>query len=139
MNLYFLMNKIFIYIEINDLQKVSYQKDQFEWMKRILPEVQLIDFDNFSEAFIIDKSLEILNNSDKIFILIEQKNNSKEHALITRFMNKLVRQKNKEIKILLNGENEILAKMSKTLGTDHFYQNIRKEDQQLLLKDFFKD
>lgn len=139
MNLYFLMNKIFIYIEINDLQKISYRKDQLEWMKSSLPEVQLIDFDNFSEAFIIDKSLEILNTSDKIFVLIEQKNTSKEHTLITRFINKLVRQKNKEIKILLIGENEILAKMSKTLGTDHFYQNIRKEDQQLLLKDFFKD
>ncbi|CAN5531126.1 hypothetical protein BH23BAC1_BH23BAC1_33260 [soil metagenome] len=131
--------QILIFIEINEAYKISYFKEQLDWVKKSLSGVQLIDFDNFSEAFIINKAIEVIKEADKIFVLIDQKNSTIEPGSLIRFMTTLVRQKNKKIKILLNGNNALLEKVSKTLGKDHFYQNISMEDQKELIKEFFTD
>jgi archaellum component FlaG (FlaF/FlaG flagellin family) len=132
-------DNIFIFIEINEVQKIVYYKEQIEWVKILLPGVQQIDFDNNSEGFIIDAAIEIIKNANKIFVSINSSNPSLEPGRITRFMNHLVRQKNKKVNVILNGESTVLEKMGKTLGNDSFYQNLSSEDQKKLIQQFFKD
>ena len=134
-----LLKRLFVYVELNEVHQISFHKEQLEWVKKNLTGVHTIDFDNSSEGLIVEKTIEAVKEADKILILLEQKNTSSEPGPVLKFLNNLIRQKNKTINLIFLGENLLLERMGKALGEASFYHNINYKDQQILLKSFFKE
>jgi hypothetical protein len=131
-------SSLFIYIEINEAQKISYFKEQIDWVKNNFPQIQIIEFDNFSEGFIVDIAIDLIKKSANIFVLMEVKNNASEPGLITRFLNSLKRLKEKNIRLIFNGNNLILERMIKAFGEENYNLNLNLEEQKDHISHFFR-
>jgi len=117
----------------------SYQLSLFRWVEEQPFQVTCYDFDNHSEAILSDYAVQLLEQSRKILIVIECEALApvQKKSVAIKLLNKAVRQKNKEIKLILNGSDPVLEKMGKALGTTNFYTNYSLEAQKALCLQFF--
>lgn len=126
-----------IHITVATHPTFSYQIPLPDWVKRQPFDVLCYDFDNHSEAVLADYAIQLLDQSDKVLIIIEYKASSQQRNSIIKLLNKAVRQKNKDIKLILNGTDPVLEKMGKVLGEMNFYANQPLENQKALCQAFF--
>jgi hypothetical protein len=101
-----------------------------------LPRVVTFDFDNLSENSIGGYAEDLLKQANQAFVIIDV-NKEKNLSLVTKFIDSLVRLKNKPIMLIVNGKSKIISEMGKTLGSEKFLQNLKAPDQQKLIRDFF--
>jgi hypothetical protein len=126
-----------IYITIAENATFSYQVPLLDWAKQQPFDVLCYDFDNHSEAVVADYAIQLLNQADKALVVIEYKTPSQQRNSVIKLLNKAVRQKNKDIKLILNGSNPVLEKMGKVLGETSFYADQSLENQKALCQEFF--
>jgi hypothetical protein len=131
-------SSLFIYIELNEAQKISYFKEQIKWVKNTFPQIHIIEFDNFSDGILVDIAIDQIKKSTNIFVLIEVKNNTSEPGLITRFLNSLTRLKEKNFHFIFNGNYVILERMVKTFGEENVDHNLTLEEQIDQISHFFR-
>ena len=126
-----------IHITIAENAPFSYQIPLLDWAKQQPFDVVCYDFDNHSEAVLVEYAIQLLNQSDKALIIIEHKTPSQQRSHIIKLLNKAVRQKNNDIRLILNGTDPVLEKMGKVLGEANFYANQPLENQKALCQEFF--
>lgn len=128
-----------IHITIAAQPIFSYQLPLLNWVKQQPFEVVCFDFDNHSEATLTTYAIQLLDQADKVLIVIENEAPSSPKNSIIKLMNKAVHLKNKEIKAILNGSDPMLERMGNVLGETNFYTNQTMEEQQTLCKTFFRN
>ncbi len=128
-----------IYITVNGKATYSYQLPLFTWIKQQPFEVVCYDFDNHSEALITNYAIQLLEQADKILIIIECKETTspQQRGSIIKLLNKAVRLKNKEVKLILNGTDPVFEKMGK-IFRKNFYSHQTLDEQKVLCEQFFK-
>lgn len=127
-----------IYITVAEEALFFYQLPLLAWVKEQLYEVVCYDFDNHSEAIVANYAIQLLEQADKILIVIDCKEatTSQQRGNIIKLLNRAVRQKNKEVKLILNGNDPIFSKMGKVLGKN-FYSHQTLDAQKDLCREFF--
>jgi glyoxylate carboligase len=128
--------QVLIHVEVKDSLVGKYKNPIIEWTKKELPRVVTFDFDNLSESSICGYAEDLLKQAKQAFVIIDV-NKSKNISLVTKFINSLTRQKDKPILLVVNGQNATLSKMGKILGAEKFLQNLKDNEQQRAIKEFF--
>jgi len=126
-----------IHITIAANPAFSYQIPLLDWVKQQPFDVVCYDFDNHSEAVLADYAIQLLDQSAKALIVIEYNASSQQRGSSIKLLNKAVRQKYKDIKLILNGTDPVLEKMGKVLGKTNFYADQPLEKQKALCRKFF--
>ncbi len=134
------MQQALIHITMAREAIFSYQLPLFRWIEDQPFQITCYDFDNHSEALLSDYAVLLLEHSKKILIVIECEAPApvQQKSVAIKLLNKAVRQKIKEIKLILNGSDPVLEKMGRVLGETHFYTNQSLEEQKALCLQFFK-
>jgi hypothetical protein len=127
-----------IYITVAEEALFSYQLPLLVWVKQQPYKIVCYDFDNHSEALVANYAIQLLEQADKILIVIDCKEAtiSQQRGNIIKLLNKAVRQKDKGVKLVLNGNDPIFEKMGKALGKN-FYPHQTLEAQKTLCQEFF--
>lgn len=90
-----------------------YQVPLKEWFNHHYPDFFLYDFDNFSEAMVIDYAVQLLNNAQKTVLILQAEPDSPLGSLL-KLMPIVMRQKQK-VKVVFDGEHANLERMLKPL------------------------
>lgn len=128
--------QVLIHVEVKEAYDGKYKHPIIEWTKKELPRVVTFDFDNLSESSIGVYAEDLLKQAKQAFVIIDV-NKEKNVGLVTKFIDSLVRQKNKPILLVVNGQSRVISKMGEVLGTDKFLQNLAGKEQQKVIKEFF--
>lgn len=129
--------RIAIHIEIGTMNELSYNKEILSWIRESESQVQVFDFDNHSDAGIIQYAMELLKGGDEILVIINQL--SRENtAPVLKFIDSLVSIKQKSILVLFNGEDVYIDRMLATLSEGRLLKNVDVPEQQNLIRNFFR-
>jgi hypothetical protein len=131
--------QLFIYLEliesIDFTNHRTYQKSPIEFVKNQCSEVLVVDLDNFSEAYYLAYSINLLDTSELVFVYIASDKNAKVLALM-RFFEKLM-QIGDKIKVVAVSENQVLNKILKPLGEKVIFTTLESLDYQSQVRNFF--
>jgi hypothetical protein len=131
--------QLFIYLEliesIDFTNHRTYQKSPIEFVKNQCSEVLVVDLDNFSEAYYLAYSINLLDTSELVFVYIASDKNAKVLALM-RFFEKLM-QIGDKIKVVAVSENQVLNKILKPLGENVIFTTLESLDYQSQVRNFF--
>jgi hypothetical protein len=116
----------------------SYQIPLLAWVKQQPFDVVCYDFDNHSEAVLAEYAIQLLNQSGKVLIVVEYKAPSQQRGSLVKLLNQAVRQKDKDVIFILNGNDPVLEKMGNVLGEANFYTDQPLENQKALCQEFFR-
>jgi hypothetical protein len=131
------MIKTFIWIQVREQAKIAYQNSLGLWLRPRIRDLIVLDFDNYSDSYLVDKTIEMIKTSGKIVVLIEAE--ELDHCgQITKFLNKLIRIGHKNILILFNGRNSIIEKMLKIIDKDQLITEFNMDKQGDILLNFLK-
>lgn len=113
--------KAFLNIQlVESHEQVAFQTDSESHIKKLYPEVNTFSLDNFSDVSMVTYAQELINQAEKILILMESYDSKANPNKLLKLINTLVREKSRRVKLILSGQNLIIEKMAKTLG-DNFY------------------
>jgi len=127
---------LLIHIEINEVNKLHFQKDILKETVAAIPGLNAIDFDNHSEAFMVDLILKLSKEAEKIAIIIDVESAEAGQGGVVRFLNTLLRLKKEYVMIIFNGEQEMLFKMIRVFKNHHI--TLDHDAQKNKLLGFFK-
>lgn len=129
----------FIWIQVKKPEEIQFTNPLADWFKSPTEGKSVYDFDNHSEAFIIDRILEIVNQYRKLILVIEA--TELETGQVTRFLNRIsriTRIKDQEIAVFFNGRNEMIEKMAKVIGGSRFYPGEDPDNQKKIISEFLE-
>lgn len=127
---------LLIHIEINDINKLHFEKDILKEASANFPALEVIDFDNHSDAFMIDSCLKLSEESERIAVIIDAESAEVGTGGIVKFLNALLRKKKQQVLIILNGEHEVVFKMVRIFKDHHTNLNLNAQMGKLIT--FFK-
>ncbi|MDQ3393879.1 MAG: hypothetical protein M3512_07200 [Bacteroidota bacterium] len=126
---------LLIYIEINELHQLSFKKQLVSRAKDQLHELTIIDFDNFSDSYLIDSILKMVREAEKVAIIVDVQSAEVGLGGVVKFFNSLIRANKEKVMIIFNGKNDMLFKM---VQVQNHKINLGLEEQVKNLKEFFK-
>ena len=122
------MSKLFLHIQLAaELRSINFHKPIISIVRENIEAVEIFDFDNFSDASILNYANELLKKADQIVIYFEAEPQANMNYLRSFLTNLL--DKPEVIPILLNGNNEPLEKILSILS----YQKISENTQEIEL------
>ena len=131
------MTNTFIWIQLLEKDKITYESPLCSWIKEQVAGLLVVDFDNYSEKYLIEKAIDLLPAADKIIIEIDATENV-DTGYVTRFINKLVRIKHDAVLVIQNGNNALIEKMIKT-GRGKYIINASMSVQHTVINDFLRN
>ena len=103
------MPHTYIWIQFLEKEKIKFSNPLGEWIREKFPGITALDFDNYSEKFVVDPIIDQAAGSEKLIVDIHAAENV-ETGPVTRFMNRLTRKKT-NILIVFSGHSPIIEKM----------------------------
>lgn len=106
--------KVCLVVKITRETSYEYEVPLKEWFKNFYPDFFIYDFDNFSEAMVVDYALQLLNNAQQVVLILQAEPESPLGGIL-KLMPIVMRQKQKT-KLVFEGEHIAVERMLKPLG-----------------------
>lgn len=124
-----------IYIEVSKQINFSYQKEFISGLKETLPDLEVFDLDNHSEASLFNYAVDLMRRSEKCVLLIKvEPDASIGRAMIV--IEEVLKIKDK-CYVLVQGQNSMMEKISRPLNKVDWLQNLSALTT--LVSNFFKN
>lgn len=94
-------------------------------------EFVLLDFDNYSESWIISSIQDLLNQFIGVVVVIQNKEKAKIQPIIS-FLGHLLRH-HKETMFIINNHNTLISKVLSKFPNDNIYQDLEVNQQKEIL------
>lgn len=127
---------LLIHIEVNEVNFLHFQKDLLKWASEHLDDINIIDFDNHSDSYMVDSILKLSKAAQKIAVIIDVESFGTGLGGVIKFLNALLRSKKENILVIMNGQHEMLVKMIRIFRYHHMNLNIDNQKEKLVK--FFK-
>jgi len=116
-----------IYVEIGELNQLSFNKPPVIWAKNNLNNTVTMDFDNHSSRDVIDYYLQVVDKFDKIAVVLVNHSNQNPGNILTLF-NRIIK-KSKHYQFFHQGENSILSNLLKFSRSKSFnsFDEVKEE------------
>ena len=131
------MSQTYIWIQLLEKDKIKFSNPLKDWIRRQFPGTDVFDFDNYSEQYIVDHIIEQASGSKKLIVEIHA-TETVETGPVTRFMNRLVREKENTL-IILSGANSRIEKMIGVFDSNFVLINPATSQIKKAISDFLED
>ena len=128
------MIRSLIYIRLASAQPVTYTVPLLDRMKKALPGLTTFEFDNFSAASMRHYAATLLQQSEKVAIVVVSENAEASVAGLPGFFNRLLKEKPTVLLMVLQGEQPLLHKMMQAVAGPGFYHSLPEAQLQELLQ-----
>jgi hypothetical protein len=132
------MKNIYIFIQALLKENITWEIPHAGVIKEKLPDLILFDFDSYSDSFLVDQAIKLMEDAGRILILIRAEPGIQGGSIL-RLFNQLPKQKNAQILTILEGNNLVIEKMLKVLDKDKIKAEINPELQKKILLEFFNN
>ncbi len=129
------MDPLIVWIQVLDKKEIEFSNPVVEWIKKEFPGSVFLDFDNYSENYLIDKAIELASGTDKIILMIRA-DEGKDRGQATRFLTRISRFTGKPILTFYNGNDDLIDKMLKVTGKENYFRNIGENDMKIKIREF---
>lgn len=126
-----------IWIQVRKPEEIRFANPVADWFKTLPGGMQIFDFDNYSDGFIVDKAIELAANCRKLVILLDA--DEEETGQVTRFLTRISRNKDLKVLAFLNGKNEMIKKMAKVIAGNRYYYEPDPGMQKEIINDFLNE
>ncbi len=127
---------VVIHIEIGAINKLSYTKEILSWLRDLYPQLVTYDFDNHSDAAIINYGMDLLKQGKRILVMINQISDENTRPLL-KFTDCLIRNRAKSLLVIYNGTDPYLKQMLETLPKEKLIGNMDDAGQKAIIENFF--
>lgn len=122
------MNQLIIYIEVHKEHQFTFGNLILKQLKESYHDATILDLDNFSSKDLFECAYQAVKDSSSTSLIIKQEDKTATLGPLLPFINKLLREKELQIKAALISESEILKKMLSRMDSFNNYS-----EQQFLL------
>jgi hypothetical protein len=95
---------------IPDVLSSSYQSSLTEWARQALPAVMHFDFDNLSDSLVMQYASDLLQQSEKVVLVVEVKSSDASASKLLPFLEKLIIHSNASA-LLIGEQHPLLTRM----------------------------
>ena len=107
--------KVCLVAKITRETSYEYQVPLKEWFKSFHPDFLVYDFDNFSEAMVVDYALQLVNNAQQVVLILQAEPDSPLGGIL-KLMPIVIRQKQR-VSVVFDGAHVAIERMLKPLGS----------------------
>ena len=123
-----------IYIEVIKQINFSYQKEFISKLKETLPDLEVFDLDNHSEASLFSYAIDLIHKSDKCVLIFKVEPDAslgKAMMIIEEIL-----KSNEKCYVIVQGQNNMMEKISRPLKRLEWLQDLNAS--YALITDFLK-
>jgi predicted nucleic acid-binding OB-fold protein len=125
--------RLFLQINIVNWQEVNYNKPFLSFASSLADDIVGTDLDNQSDAYLADLISKLINEAEKVFVLVVSDNPMLPLGGSSHVFNQLIKVKDKVHLAVLSGEHIMAERMLKP-----FQDNFKKQEDDELIRKLIK-
>jgi hypothetical protein len=102
--------KLIIHLQVKPIQKIQFTTDWVDATKKEFTDCLFFEADSHSEAYTIQQGIQFLKEASKIVLILDCSEDESVSRLAP-LIEKIMRSKQSNALVIMNGENEMLRKM----------------------------
>lgn len=107
---------LYLYIQIKELQEISFNSPINDWLKTQPSEITIIELDNHSESFLVSRSTELIPNASRVVLHLDLSADQSLGSIRSIF--EALRKFTKPILALTVGQHKGIMSMLKLIKLD---------------------
>jgi hypothetical protein len=127
--------KLFLHLEVGSWSERGYNNSWLHYASSLSSDVLSADLDNQSEALVADLVIKLIQQAEKVFLLISVKESHLALGNSDRVLNCLIEELERTTAIVLHGSHPMIEERVNRLG-EKFGKNMNEETTRAWIRDF---
>jgi hypothetical protein len=125
--------RLFLQININDWKETGYGAPLLSFASSLADDIVGTDLDCQSEPYIAELVTKLIDEAEKVFVLVNASDNSLPLGAALKVLNLLIKSKDKVHLALLSGDHDMAEKM-----LTPFEENFKKQNDEHVIRKLIK-